>query len=579
MRQIQFFLKTLSDLPACIDAFWRECPPGPHHVLVSVFSGWTNGANLHRLLKDIKQELPGAIIVGLTTGGEIFNGTISDRTTVLSFMVFDSTKINLRVYDLNEVTADEAADDLIDSTERLGVPAGIELITTPPTPELYKFLHRLSVLPPSVRVFGGVAGETEGAGQYIFTSDNIFDKAIIAINFIGDNLRVRVHQALGWQPLGKSFQITKLNDIDVIASLNYQPAINLYEKYLKITPAIFKYERVLFPLLFERNGSIIARMPKEAYSDGSLSLYANCLKGDHVRLAYGDPTAIQQNVQDTLSQIASFEPESIMIFNCISRRLFLESDEQIDVQNFPLIAPTSGAYVHGEIMRAGNEVIMQNMSLIAMSFREGPGTGKKPVELPKPKNFGRAMTIVQRLANFVKATTDELEAANHQLAHLAKIDRLTGIFNRGEIESILQKELSGKRKDEEPLSSIMIDLDNFKGINDTYGHGVGDKVLQTVSHIFARNIRRRDAAGRWGGEEFLIILPGASIDAAAAIAERIREQIASEQMLPDGKRVTASFGVAEFPRTGSYKEFYMRLDAALYDAKAKGKNCVVKSEG
>ena len=578
MRQISFFIKTLSDLPACIDAFWDECPEGSHHILVSVYSGWTSGAKLHKLLSDIKKELPGAIIAGCTTGGEIFAGTVSDNTTILSFMIFDNARLNIRVYDLSVKSGNEAADDLIASIGRIGTPVGIELLMTPPNPSVYQFLRRLSALPPSVQVFGGIAGETEDAGQYVFTANRIFDNAIIAICFLGDSLRMRVHSCLGWTPLGRSMRITQMRGDNTIVTLDHHPAIDFYERYLKITPETFKEERLVFPLLFERNGKTIARMPKDSHDDGSLTLFGDCKKDEHVRLAYGDPSSILSSVRDMQLEVATFSPEAIVIFNCLSRRLFLRSDSHFDVRSFPLIAPTAGAYVHGEIARQGSEAVLLNMSMLAVCMREGPGVEPKKIEIPLEEHLDRTMRVVQRLAHFIQVTTAELEDANHQLARLAKIDRLTGIFNRGEIESILQKEINGKRNKEEPISAIMIDLDDFKKINDTYGHAIGDQVLQWVGRVLLRNTRRRDAAGRWGGEEFLILLPGAHLKAAADIAERIRAQIASEPILPDGKSISASLGVAEFPRSSSFKAFYRALDDALYQAKAQGKNRVVSAE-
>ena len=161
---------------------------------------------------------------------------------------------------------------------------------------------------------------------------------------------------------------------------------------------------------------------------------------------------------------------------------------------------------------------------------------------------------------------------------LASIDRLTGLYNRGEIESILRKELIQNRRNDGVLSAIMADLDNFKSVNDIFGHAVGDEVLRRRSKLIQDAIRRTDAAGRWGGEEFFILLPGTPLENAKHVAERIRAAFESDSVLPNGRPVTGSFGVAKFPDSGNYMKFYQRLDEALYRAKQIGKNCVCAAE-
>ncbi|MBR3458764.1 MAG: GGDEF domain-containing protein, partial [Selenomonadaceae bacterium] len=174
----------------------------------------------------------------------------------------------------------------------------------------------------------------------------------------------------------------------------------------------------------------------------------------------------------------------------------------------------------------------------------------------------------------ITVTAAELESANRKLAMLASQDRLTEIFNRGEIEQRLKLSVRGMREMGKPLSVIMLDLDNFKSINDTFGHEMGDLVLKTAARVLRENIRASDAAGRWGGEEFLVVLPGAALESAVEVAERIRETLSSKSLLPD-RQVTASLGVAEVREGEEYKPFYQRLDANLYTAKHSGKNCVV----
>ena len=276
--------------------------------------------------------------------------------------------------------------------------------------------------------------------------------------------------------------------------------------------------------------------------------------------------------------IMAFEPEAILLFNCVSRRFFLREDTSQELQPFQTIAANAGLYVHGEIGRDNNgNVFLLNMSLVSASFREGPQDGNFSSTFslaPCTKELSDTMKLVNCLANFVEVTSAESEIANEQLAHLASIDRLTGLYNRGEIESILRKTLLGNRAGDGPLSAVMVDLDDFKRVNDTFGHAIGDAALRGCAGMIREKIRRSDAAGRWGGEEFLIILPGTSLESAKIVAENIRAALEARKTLPDETAVTGSFGVAKFPDDGSVMTFYKQIDRALYRAKEKGKNCV-----
>ncbi len=149
-------------------------------------------------------------------------------------------------------------------------------------------------------------------------------------------------------------------------------------------------------------------------------------------------------------------------------------------------------------------------------------------------------------------------------------DPLTGLLNRRLFNLFLWKNLKPLHEAGERVSLILLDLDNFKKINDTYGHQFGDKVLKTVARIIKENIRRDDVAFRWGGEEFAIFVRG-DREAARKLAERIRKVI---ELTPvNGIKITASFGVAEYG--GEHpRELFEKADRALYEAKRKGKNRV-----
>ena len=159
----------------------------------------------------------------------------------------------------------------------------------------------------------------------------------------------------------------------------------------------------------------------------------------------------------------------------------------------------------------------------------------------------------------------------------ALVDGLTGLPNRRQCEETLGAELARAERYPGPLSVVVADLDDFKDVNDRFGHQAGDVVLREFAALLQENLRDIDLAGRWGGEEFLLLLPGTDLEGAAHVAERVRRALEQRTLLSvDGEAipVTASFGVAAYPQAGSAAALFAAADAALYEAKRRGKNRV-----
>lgn len=175
----------------------------------------------------------------------------------------------------------------------------------------------------------------------------------------------------------------------------------------------------------------------------------------------------------------------------------------------------------------------------------------------------------------------ELMRAREQMRYNAEHDGLTGLWNHRIIVQRLRWEMDRSQRDGTPLSVILVDIDHFKRVNDSFGHLAGDLVLKEISAIFAGSLRSYDWVGRYGGEEFLLILPGSEIESALSRAEELRQAVQSAQIM-DGEtklQVTASFGVASgFPPDYAAEAVIRAVDAALYRAKGTGRNCVVTAD-
>ena len=161
-----------------------------------------------------------------------------------------------------------------------------------------------------------------------------------------------------------------------------------------------------------------------------------------------------------------------------------------------------------------------------------------------------------------------------ELTTLAVTDPLTGLWNRRHTAELLAADLAQTERHGQALSLLMIDIDHFKTINDIHGHQTGDRVLIEVARRLVANVRGTDVVGRWGGEEFVVLLRFCGLPDAVAAAEKLRRQISDAAIAPAGS-VTVSIGAAQAAPGDDIAAWLARADAALYEAKRTGRNAVV----
>jgi diguanylate cyclase (GGDEF)-like protein len=203
------------------------------------------------------------------------------------------------------------------------------------------------------------------------------------------------------------------------------------------------------------------------------------------------------------------------------------------------------------------------------------------VAIPSRSDLSEKITALQNaeraLADANRVLESKVAERTKELQKLATTDALTGILNRGEIIRILTIEMERSTRHNLTLSVIMLDLDYFKSINDTFGHQAGDTVLIDTAKILHESNRKTDFLGRIGGEEFLIILPNTDAESAKLLAERYRIQVAEHytKIADNNIHCTCSIGVAELAKGDVLNDFLSKADLALYAAKDNGRNCVM----
>lgn len=181
---------------------------------------------------------------------------------------------------------------------------------------------------------------------------------------------------------------------------------------------------------------------------------------------------------------------------------------------------------------------------------------------------------IQSLLRDLETLKNQLELKNDELEKFAITDQLTGLNNRFKLDNALENELSRYARFQHPFGIILMDIDHFKDVNDSYGHATGDKILVCIASLLQFNIRKTDILGRWGGEEFLIICPEIDIEGMEKLAEKLRQVIESYDF-PEAHSVTMSFGVSSYRKGDELTHLFKRSDDALYQAKNNGRNRVV----
>jgi diguanylate cyclase (GGDEF)-like protein len=228
----------------------------------------------------------------------------------------------------------------------------------------------------------------------------------------------------------------------------------------------------------------------------------------------------------------------------------------------------------GELVRAGDPEAPGER--IAFPLRAGQSDFGQLVIASPSFDADQVETAASLAAQAVVALDN---ARLHRIVERqALVDSLTGLANRRSLEETLRSELARAARFNDEVCLVLADLDDFKQVNDRYGHAAVDEVLKAFAGALRKTVRESDVAGRWGGEEFALVLPGTDAVGGARLAERARAAIEARQVkMPNGDlcSVTASFGVAAYPESRELREILEAADSALYGAKGAGKNRVV----
>lgn len=450
---------------------------------------------------------------------------------------------------------------------------GIEILASQSDDRFSDFTPFLNVLtrelPTTLPVWGALAdSQTWPDHTYVFSKKYISTAGLILRVYTGE-ISIMLNHVLGFRPLSRPLTVTAMDGPMIIKELDHKPAVYYYDKYIH-TPD-FQEQSLPFPLIQQYDGYDHAHLPQGRTLDGGILFNIRCTVDTELRLSYGDPELMLSETKKIWEDMHAFGGESAHILSCAARYQFLNKNLGDVLANYNHVTPSFGIYAHGEIYRAGQRLVAAHLTGNVAVFREAKEPHRKDVSY-NPVHLTQHMTHLLQMATFVSTAMKELEATQDALQFAATHDSLSDLFNRGAMEKYLDQCIKNNADIGMPLSAIMIDLDHFKEINDTYGHAIGDAVIRTLSDIMKKHTAGRGYAGRWGGDEFLIILPGTTLETAETLSIRMKNDLFHAHILPDDFPVSASFGVT-IARQGELEQsFYKRVDNALYTSKENGKN-------
>lgn len=566
--------------PSAIDDQVFAALPSYRPLLVQAYISEDPQVWISPLQQVLQRCLPQALLAGMTSYGQIEHAVIKQQGLTLFVTEFAHSYCRqaLLAADADEQQTKATLNELLQDDTKVLLVHSSDLQS-----RHANLLSLISQIAPNVVVAGAVA-QPAGAALYscVFNQQYIHDNGFLFTSLQGEQLVAHSILKQNWFAIGKQLKVSAAEG-HLVHTIDDQSVVELYKHYLGAEVAHhLPAASSMFPLLFDDGEHQTTAFVLKTREDGSAIFNRKIAVGQQVRLAFANMNSLLDN--SYLNQIGPFAAEQVFVFSCCVRLDLLKDSILEEIAPLAAKLPVLGVFGFGEMGmdpsgRAG--LFSHTMSLLFLG--EQPNTLDFAMAEPEPAEPARqgfeltTQELISIYSNLTRALMQDLKESNASLTQLTLTDHLTGIANRSLLDSELRKLRQLYQRYQRPLSILLFDLDHFKKVNDTFGHLNGDKVLIAMANTLKQQVRETDIAGRWGGEEFLVICPDTPEHEAYLLAERLRQAIASLRIPSEEGviKVTTSIGVAALSGQMNVDELLRQADIHLYQAKTQGRNRVV----
>ncbi|AZV56723.1 diguanylate cyclase [Clostridium sp. AWRP] len=391
------------------------------NVLIQIFTAVIEMEFIKDLTDKITSILPKAEIIGATTAGEIYEGNVFSKTTIISFSVFEKVRVKAKLlsnkneYKLGVNIVKELSED--DTKAIILFSDG--LITNG-----YEIIKGIESENNEIIVCGGKAGDNGYLKKtFVFTKEGITENGVAAASLTGKNLSITTERSFSWSPIGKLMTVTKALNNRVFTIDNIK-AIDIYKKYLGDEVAKdLPMSATEFPLMIKRNDTYLARVAFGCYDDGSLSFLGDVKVNDKVQFGYGNINMITSQALEMTNRLKNKNIEAIFIYSCSVRRNFMQNKIGIETSAVNNIAPTFGFFTYGEFFTFNHSNELLNTTMTILGISEGNQTSHENVSISNNENEnssksffeGKDFGVIKVFTNLVNQVTKELQEANNVL--------------------------------------------------------------------------------------------------------------------------------------------------------------------
>lgn len=527
--------------------------------------------------------LPDITIIGMTSHCAMTRDTHAAKFPVVSVLLFEENDFSTFSYDCKFMTPKEVGIALCQELQSIKDIKGILVMGSDITLTPQDFINEVSAKYPGIPLFGALAGTStlRSDQSLVFHNGDVYDRGMVIVVFHGPTLEITTHYNLGWKPLGNTFTVTESYPDGRVTKINNKPAVTVYNKYLGVPINDYFFENTAaFPFIFKHNNKTVARVALK-HTVTSLQFGIEIPEGTKFSLAYAKANYLLDESLTCANKMNEFQPDAILIYACMSRRTLM--GDELAEREFSYFKKVNKNVTwscgYGELLYDDKGDGLLNGSLVAVGIREGTMDSTKeliPIVDPELQAEPEVIDLTDRLISFLESTTEDLNDNINLLANMASHDQLTKIYNRAALDYHFD-EVIHNLSPLENIAMIMFDIDHFKRVNDTYGHDVGDKVIVGVVNTIKERLPDNAFFARWGGEEFMCILPNCDKETAIDLAERVRIRVSVTDFTPVDQ-VTISIGVCLIGKDADKIASFTKVDKALYEAKETGRNKVVFSE-